>query len=508
MYPLLETLFGFDVFMPVVWLFLAAVVCVSIELGAKDRAGAKLPIFYAALGGVLLAFVSLFNTWGGAFEPHLILNGGVMIDRFGLFLCAGVLIGTALCCFTGLVLVAASGMLLLVTSYDLIMIFLSVELMSLAIYVLAGINRSSGRSAEAAMKYFVMGAFASGFLVLGMALIYGVTQTISLAEIGDALAAKDNAYRNVAMLGIGMVVIGFAFKVGAVPFHQWVPDVYTGAPTPVTGFMAVAVKFAAFGALGRFVVEAFPDTLGGEKFSPFGMGMFWAIAALSMVIGNWLAVTQENVKRMLAYSSIAHSGYLLMGIVAMQAYPDSLGSSDAMSAILFYLLVYAFGTGGAFALLTWTATDSNEDGGDLRGLAKRSPGMALAMSIFMLSLAGIPLTGGFIGKYMLFSSAIEAGEIWLAVIGILASIVGAFYYLRVIVLMYMKDPTPGEAEAKNADDWGVRFALLTASIATVVLGLMPNPFVARAENASVTISAPQQPAPVLNAAIPAAPSRS
>ncbi|MCA8939096.1 MAG: NADH-quinone oxidoreductase subunit N [Planctomycetes bacterium] len=493
-----------QIFLPAIWLLLGAGIALSIELSTDDPKKVSGAVFYAAIGGVLLALLTTLAYWNSFaetpnFSHELWLLNGVVVDEFGMLLCTAILFGTAICCFSSatvvdklkitmadylaLVLVAATGMVLLVVSNDLIMIFLSVELMSLGIYVLAGTNRNSSRSAESAMKYLVMGAFASGFILFGMALIYGTTGAITLPEVSHALANMDTAvWGKLPLLGVAMIVIGLIFKVGGVPFHQWVPDVYTGAPTPVTGLMAVAVKTAAFGAFVRLALTLMPHGAAYEIYSGPGLTILIIVSGVTMVIGNWIALTQTNIKRMLAYSSIAHSGYLLMGLIAALSVPAD--QSAGLGALGFYLVVYVFGTGGAFALIEYCTNDrESDDMRDLQGLAWRRPASAVAMTVFMLSLAGIPLTGGFFGKYYLFKTAIDADLMALAFVGILASIAGAYYYLRVIVVMYMKERREGEAPMQ-ADAWGVKFALTISAFATLYLGVAPASLLNQADAAS------------------------
>jgi len=472
---------GYETFWPVIILLVAAGIALSIDLGTKSREGAPMPVFVVSLLGVALAFASM--VWETTGLPREALGGGVVVDSYGLFLCGVILAGVALCCFTslgqvarmgiklgdylGLVLVSAAGMMLLVMSNDLIMIFLSVELMSLGIYVLAGVNQRSARSAESAMKYLVMGAFASGFLLFGLAIVYGATGEIRLPEVAAALQTLPTNMEQFALLGVILSMIGFLFKVGAVPFHFWVPDVYTGAPTPVTGLMSVAVKAAAFGVFGRFVLMAIPAD--GSASSARLEDVLWVLAGVSIVIGNWLAVAQSSdgrIKRMLAYSGIAHSGYLLMGLLVAVRNPATLGP------VVFYLAVYTFATAGAFAVISYCAGEREMDEvREFKGLAWRRPGMAAAMTIFMLSSAGIPLTGGFLGKYWLFSDVVSQGYIWLAVVGIVGSMIGAYYYLKVVVYMYMKTEKEGAEPA--ADSWGGAFAVKSCAVASVLLGVAP-----------------------------------
>ncbi len=509
---------GYETFWPLLWLIIAAGVCITLELSSKNSesinpnssekkslSGYSLVLFYVALGGILLAGISLLSYWGEANLPQTVLFGALKVDRLGLLLCGIICIGTALCVITSLetihkrdvgwgdylalVLVAASGMMLLVLANDLIMLFLSIELMSLAIYVLVGTKREHATSIEAAMKYLVMGAFASGFLLFGLALLYGISGEIEISAVIEKLGilAQTSTQEGAGsifplfLLALGFIMIGLVFKVGAVPFHQWVPDVYTGAPTPITGFMAVAVKTAAFGVLLRFAGIFFPDNVQSSLLSD-NTTLLWLIAFATMLLGNWVALTQDNVKRMLAYSSIAHSGYLLMGFVA------SAGSSQGVGAIVFYLIVYTFGTAGAFAVLNYCEEKGmiGEELQSLRGLSHKHPGAALALALFMFSSAGIPLTGGFIGKYYLFQTTIEAGFYWLALSGVFASMIGAFYYLRVVVFTYIKSPEETETPlGKDENPWALKFVLGASSLAIIALGIFPSGLLQQSSKASL-----------------------
>jgi NADH-quinone oxidoreductase subunit N len=293
---------------------------------------------------------------------------------------------------------------------------------------MAGLMRRDARSSEAAMKYFLLGAFSTGFLLYGIALIYGSTGTIRLDRISTALSGP-LAHSPLLLLGIGMMLIGFGFKVAAVPFHMWTPDVYEGAPTPVTAFMAVGVKLAAFaGFLRIFLVHL-------EPVSANWTTVLWVIAALTMTGGNVIALVQTNIKRMLAYSAIAHAGYLLVGMTA--------ASAAAGGAILYYLLGYAFTNLGAFAVVIALGRrgEQHEEIGDYCGLAGRHPILAAAMALFLLSLTGVPPLAGFVGKFYVFSAALDAGLVWLVIIAVLNSVISAYYYIYVIVAMYMQEGT-------------------------------------------------------------------
>lgn len=513
--------FGFEIYQPVVWLLVAAALVMLIDLFSEDSERNRMFSFFTALGGVLLSFVSLNQYWNAPAQE--IMRGAMVVDQFSSYLNIAILVGTAISMFASLsyvkrievnladflitVLLAASGMVLLTTSNDLIMVFLSVELLSFSVYVLTGMHGRSGRSAEAAMKYFIMGAFATGFMILGMAALYGVTGEVQLRPIGEKLMAiyqAQDGTQVMATLGLGVILIAFAFKVGAVPFHSWVPDAYEGAPTTVTGFMAVAVKAAAFGALIRIMVVAFPS--GGPE-GQFGDVNFagwalWVLSAASMILGNWFAITQRNVKRMLAYSSIAHSGYMLMGLAAAGAM-GGVNESGVYASILYYLLAYTLMTSGAFAMLVYSSSGGRdiESIDDLRGLAWKKPAVGVGMAVFMFSMAGIPITAGFMGKYFLFTQTLAGGGRFtiLAIIGICTSIMGAYYYLRVVAYTYFRDPD--DKPVMGREDWGLKFALALTVLGTLYLGIFPQSFYSAAQDSVKGLG--DKPVSLLESASPA-----
>jgi NADH-quinone oxidoreductase subunit N len=377
--------------------------------------------------------------------------------------------------YYGLLLLSAASMMFLVASNDFIMLFLNLEILSLAMYVLTGVTRLNPRSNEAAVKYLVTGAFATGFLLFGMALLYGATGTIRLDAIGVSLAAGNAS--PMLPVGVGLLLVGFGFKIGAVPFHMWVPDVYEGAPTTTTAFMSVTVKAAGVGALIRVLLIAVasrPD---------LWADLLWALAVLTMVVGNLLALRQNSVKRMLAFSSVAHTGYALVALATMQHSGPGPFSTVGASAAVFYLFVYTFMTLGAFMFLVYLGHQVTVPGrapewqdaehiDDLAGLAERRPWAAFAMTIFMISLAGVPPTAGFFGKFYLFKAAVDQGHWVLAIIGVLASLVSLYYYLRVVVAMYMKDPGLTD---ETPDARAGLVVALTAAI-TLALGVQPTVF--------------------------------
>jgi NADH-quinone oxidoreductase subunit N len=445
-----------------------AVLIVDLFLQGPDRdALAWLSIFGLAVTAVVAGVL-----WG---HPSRTLNGTFVVDNYAVFFdllfCVASMLTTLMAVdylattgirggeYYALVLFATAGMMTMAAATDLIVIFLGLEVMSIAVYVLAGVWRQDVRSNEAALKYFLLGAFATGFLLFGIALIYGVTGSTRLDTIAAHLTRHGNDGHETLLLGIGLLLIGFGFKVAAVPFHVWTPDVYEGAPTSVTALMAVGVKAAAFAAFARVYL----DTL--APISSDWNTVLWWLAAATMTVGNLLAITQANIKRMLAYSSIAHAGYLLVAMVA--------GGKQAGAALLFYLLAYAAMNLGAFGVVIALARrgEPNEEIERYAGLGFRRPLLAMAMAAFMLSLAGVPPLVGFAGKFYVFRAAIESGYVGLAVIGVLNSVVSAYYYIWIIVTMYMREgelePPPLSSRPYLAATIGIAFA------ATVLLGVFP-----------------------------------
>ncbi|MGH0029603.1 MAG: NADH-quinone oxidoreductase subunit N [Myxococcota bacterium] len=468
---------------PIAWVALGAMVVLLGEV-LLSRATTFLgrPVTESYIGSVLAVFSMLFLgiaaymaiVHAGSAAPEVFNPDNPMfqLDRYSGFLTAVVAFAALLSCalsiayldelrinhgeFYALVLFATSGMMLMIPAVDMLPVFLGLELMSIPIYVLAGFDRRKLRSNESAMKYFLIGSFASAILLYGIALLYGVAGSTSFAAIR---AAFDPA-NPLAVAGRGLVVVGFAFKISSVPFHQWTPDVYEGAPSAVTAFMSVTVKLAAFGALLRVVALAF-EPLGDAM-----ANVLWVLAALTMVVGNVMAVIQDNIKRLLAYSSIAHAGYLLIGFVP--------GTAEGYSAVVFYLVCYLFMNLGAFAVIVALANRGAdcERMESLAGLAQSRPGLAALMTLFMVSLAGIPGTAGFMGKILVFSAAVSAGEVPLAILGVLMSVVSVYYYLRVPVLMYMREP--GDEKPRMELATGEAFVLAVCAVAVLYLGIFPN----------------------------------
>jgi NADH-quinone oxidoreductase subunit N len=448
----------------------------------KDRKG--ITAFLAVLG-LIAALVTAILRYGSssvAFS-NMILEDGFSSFLQLIFLLTGV-VGIALAYdylkrreiqqgeYYTLLLFTVSGMMLMALAGDLIVVFLALELLSIPLYILSGFARPQEASEEAAMKYFLLGAFASSFVVYGIAMVYGATKTTQFEEIVRSVQLA-SANSELLVIGAGLILVGLGFKVAAVPFHMWTPDVYQGAPSSVTAFMSVGAKAGGFAALLRVFITAFPEL--SDSWSIIAM----VIAALTMVWGNIAAIAQPNIKRMLAYSSIAHAGYILM---VLPAAADSNIAPDAVSAALFYILVYAVCNLGAWGVVL--ALEKKEGGGlnldDYAGLGTKNPGLALAMVIFMFSLTGIPPTAGFIGKFYIFRVVIEANLIWLAIIGVLTSLISAYYYLRIIVIMYMR---PGEPET-HSEAW-LDTTVMVTGLLTVLLGILPGPLLALAGKANL-----------------------
>ncbi|MBI2373793.1 MAG: NADH-quinone oxidoreductase subunit N [Deltaproteobacteria bacterium] len=462
-----------------------ALLLLEVFSSGKDRSwGAYLAVFGSA--------IALVMTVGAISEPARGLFVGktgvaaLRTDALGQF-ASLVVIGAGLLtclmspgyverarCASGeyyaLILFAVSGMIVMVMSTDLITMFLGLEIMSIAVYVLAGLRRNDPRSPEASLKYFLMGAFATGFLLFGIAFTFGATQSVSYDRIAT-FAKSPLSEQRMLLFGIVLLLIGFGFKIAAVPFHVWAPDVYEGAPTPITGFMAVGVKAAAFVALVRVVGSALSP--GGASANAEWVELLRVLAVLTILGGNIMAAVQRNVKRMLAYSSISHAGYALIGVVAV-----ALGKAEGGSALVFYLGAYAFMTLGAFGVLAFLERKEGgpeaERFGAFSGIGYQHPAIGLAMTIFMAALAGMPPTGGFVGKLYLFKAALAAGETGLVIVGVVGSVISVYYYLRVVVAFYMREvPDPGPLPSPNQS----RPAMLGVGLAAVgilMLGAFPS----------------------------------
>jgi len=456
--------------LPAAQVLLTALVVMLLDLFLNEHEKGLLA--WISLLGLALCGGETVILWG---SQESAFGNTLILDNFALFFTQLFLVAAAVTIlssiqyvrdtkihegeFYALVLFATVGMVLMAAANDLIVFFLGLETMSIAVYVLTGIWRVSSRASEAAMKYFLMGAFATGFLLYGIALIYGATGSTALNQISAYLLEPMSDWPLYLVGGGFLLLVGFAFKVGAVPFHFWIPDVYEGAPTPVTGFMAVAVKAAAFAAWARLLMH---------KLAPFDSDWaspLWALSIVTMTVGNLLAITQSSVKRMLAYSSIAHAGYLLIAVV--------VGEEWGGMPLLFYLLAYASMTVGAFAVVTSLTDENNarENYTDFAGLGFRRPFLGMAMSLFMLSLAGFPPLAGFVGKFYIFRSAVLSGHTALAIIGVLNSLLSVVYYLRVIVAMYMEE---GGAEGKSFGQSPYLYLAIALAVAgTLYLGIVP-----------------------------------
>ncbi len=446
--------------------------------------GAAVALFAGAIASVALWLVGPEKLEGvEALAPYLVM------DRFTLFFCFTLCLGGGLTVllaggylpehnldrgeFYPLVLFATIGAMALAAAGDLLSLFVALETMSLGAYCMIGLRRGNLRASEAALKYFLLGSFAAALLLFGGALVYGTTGHTDLVGIGQAVAGIGQAGNSVSpgtvLIALVLIVAGLAFKVSAVPFHMWTPDAYEGAPTPATTFMAVAVKSAAFAMLLRVLLIAFGDA----RLMSWGTGWPPALAAMAIVtmtVANLVAGRQESVKRMLAYSSIAHAGYALVGVVA------AMKSPAAVPSVLFYMLTYTVSTAGAFGSLILCGRRGAEAVSyeDLAGIGRRHPAAALAFSFFLLSLAGVPPSAGFFGKLYTFGAAIDAELYALAIVGLLNSVVGAYYYLRVMVYMYMREPAPGAPIATPMRSGFVAAALVIAALFVFGIGVWPD----------------------------------
>jgi NADH-quinone oxidoreductase subunit N len=446
-----------------------AVLLADLAVTGPDKDGLGW-IGLIGLAVAAIASVALWNTAESSFA------GTIVLDRYAVYFNVLFCVAAGLTLlmsmdylgtidlhsgeYYAIVLFATAGMFLMAAANDLIVLFLGLETMSIAAYVLAGIRRRDLRSSEAAMKYFLLGAFATGFLLFGIALLYGAFQTTALGPVARELGASAGLQRVLAGGGMALLLVGFAFKIAAVPFHAWAPDVYEGSPTSITAFMAVGVKAAAFAAFVRVFMHAF------AVFAAEWSAVLAVLAVATMSLGNLAALRQTNIKRLLAYSSIAHAGYLLVGMVA--------GTAAAGAAVLYYLLAYTLMNTGAFAVVIALGKrgEANESLDDFDGVGVRHPLLGFCMTVFMLSLAGIPALAGFTGKFYLFSAAVQEGYVWLAIVGVLNSVVSMYYYGGVLMRMFMAD---GGVEVQGTAHRPYLAATLVATAAgTVYLGIFPS----------------------------------
>lgn len=475
-------------------LILTVGILVSMILATvKNRLDSRMPIFLFSLLTVVLA-----GLWSGMHmvrEPLTVLGSSLVIDYFSSFFNLVLCGSTALvmCASYGymeeseihysefytILMTSTLGMMLMASANELLTIFVALELMSLMVYVLVGIKRSNSKSNEASVKYFVMGGVSAAIYLYGMALIYGALRTTNLSEISMLLSDSNlNAYGNPLFIaGVIFVVVGFLFKIAAVPFHLWAPDVYEGAPINITSYMATALKAAVFAALVRISASVFGDqgvSFGGVNHS-YIYGAIWWLALFTMIAGNAVALMQNNLKRLMAYSAIAHTGYLMVGLLA--------GAQVGYSGVLVYLVGYMAMNIGALSLLSLFAgkDDSPLSVSNLTGLGKKHPLLAGALTIFLLSLGGFPPTAGFVGKYYLFSGALEAGEGLLVLLGVLTSVVSVFYYLRLVVKMYMDE---GSSESLPFKAHNLTYVAVTIClILTIAYGIFPQALIHTAKKA-------------------------
>ena len=468
---------------PITIVALSAIAAMIAE--AIRRPGERMPIAGFGLigaGGAALASVFLWDSNAESF-------GVIRADNFALFiniiLC---IVGVLTMLFShetverenipageyyALTLFALCGMMMMAAATDLLVIFIALEILSLSVYVLTGIRRASAAGAEAAFKYFLLGAFSSAFFLYGIAFAFALSGSTRLEQISVALSAQSGgAPPTLALLAIGLLAVGFCFKISAVPFHMWTPDAYEGAPTLVTAFMSTGVKAAAFAAFVRVFLSPL------EPVQSHWIPVLSVIAAATMILGSVVGVVQTNVKRMLAYSSIAHAGYLLLGIIA--------ANSTGKAAVLFYLLTYAVANLGALGIvaLLSSAENQHDELRDFAGLWRSRPGLAGLMTVFLLSLGGFPPLAGFIGKWYIFSAAVQEGHYWLAIIGVLTSVVSVFFYLRIVVMMYM---TEGAETVRPRVPATAVAGLALATIAVFYLGVLPTRVLDLAMNSIGTI---------------------
>jgi NADH-quinone oxidoreductase subunit N len=452
---------------PIIGTMLLALIVIMINALKKDSLAAEYWVSLIGIVGNIALAVWVFPVRGTAFEGMVMTGGFASLTTIIFLVAAGLTIilsreyiakiGINYGEFFHLILLAAAGMMTFAAGTDLVVTFIGLELMSIALYALAGISRRVLKANEAALKYFLLGAFASGFFLYGIALVYGTAGTTNILEIAQNLQALKS--EPLFLTGVGLLLIGFAFKVGAVPFHMWVPDVYEGSPTMVSAFMSTGAKAAAFTAL----LLVFTATL---DFADSSINTVFAVLAVaSMVIGNVVAISQSNIKRMLAYSSIAHAGYMLIGI--------TVGGDLSLAGVLFYLVSYMFTNIGAFGIVA--VIENKEQGGtdidDFRGLYYNRPSLAVMMAVFMFSLVGLPPLAGFFGKYYIFVAAIEGGYTWLTIIGVITSMISVYYYLRVVVVMFFQtEEQPGTTVFSP----GSAFALALSATGILLIGIFPS----------------------------------
>ncbi len=456
---------------PLITLSVAGLLLLLVDAFSAKGSNRKAHFHQISLVAVIIAIIQTYFLWNRSGTDF---SRMVNVDNYSFFFYMVFLIATGFSVilsvkylddykknygeYYALMLFAAVGMMLMATGGNLVIIFLGVEILSIPIYILAGMFREDVKSNEAALKYLLLGGFSSAFLLFGIAMLYGGTGTFYLADLAKVI--KASGMNPLTYLGMGLLIVGFGFKVSLAPFHMWTPDVYEGAPTSITAFMSVGTKAAAFAAFLRVFMEVFPSVR-----MDWDM-LLWVVAVATMTIGNLTALAQTNIKRMLAYSSIAHAGYILMGMIA--------GNQLGAIGILYYLLAYTLMNLGAFGvvILVSRKKDSYLNIYDYSGLGFQYPGLAAVMTVFMFGLVGMPPTAGFIGKFYIFSAAVEAGYIWLVLIGVLNSLISVYYYLRITVIMYMK---PAEADLGPVEmNATITATLIISALAVLIIGIFPN----------------------------------
>ena len=472
--------------LPEMWLLVATCVLMIVDLHSRDEQ--RRATFYGAqvILGVCFA-LTIYVLYESEGTRHIIFSGMFVSDALGHLLKLVCYVATSAALvysrqyladrgllrgeFVTLLLFSLLGMMVMISAASFLTLFLGLELMSLCLYALVALNRDSAVSTEAAMKYFVLGALSSGLLLYGMSMIYGATGTLNIYDVAGHAGrlVSSSTDRTFLVFGLVFLVAGLAFKIGVVPFHMWIPDVYHGAPTAVTLIVGAAPKLAAFAMAMRLLVNGLPDLAQDWQ------QMLALLAFLSMALGNITAIAQTNLKRMLAYSTIAHMGFMLLGMLSGVVEGNRLNAPEAYSSALFYMIVYVLMSLGAFGMLLYCsrAGFECENLEDLKGLNRTNPWYAFVMLILMFSLTGIPPTAGFYAKLAVLSAAVSAGHIWLAVAAVIFSLIGAFYYLRIVKLMYFDEPRDGAVRATGSTGFSV--ALSANGLALLVLGIAPWP---------------------------------
>jgi len=490
--------------LPIVILAVGGLVIMMADAFQGREGGLALPtaLMHFAAGTAALALWGLAGDPARVADASHVMGGYLAFDRQTLFLDMVIALGGMFASllaggyleehglergeFYVLLAFSSAGCMMLASATDLVSLFIGLETLSLGVYSLTGFRRGNPRSSEAALKYFLLGAFAAALLLYGSALLYGLTGHTDLPGIREALTnhtglgVPEELRMRISIFAMLLVLAGFAFKIGAVPFHMWTPDAYEGAPTPATAFMAVAVKAAAFGGLLRVMLGLFGDPSGNASIAAGWPALLAWIAVLTMTVANLVALAQTSVKRMLAYSSIAHAGFVLLGVVVAPRVDTVEGSTlrvgqSAVAAVLFYLLAYTVSNAGAFGTLIFAGSRNKEavSYDDMAGLGRRNPAVALAFSFFVFSLAGVPPTVGFFAKFYVLRATLDAGYTWLAVLAVLNSAIAAYYYLRVLVKMYMHQPAPGQVKAVPMHSGYVVTTLIAAAVFVLWLGLNP-----------------------------------